>query len=927
MREIPSVYDPKKSEDKWYGFWEKKKYFHAKPDPKKKPYTIVIPPPNITGILHMGHALNNTVQDILIRWKRMQGFNAEWLPGTDHAGIATQNVVEKKLAKEGLKRQDLGREKFIKGVWQWREQYGLTIISQLKRLGCSCDWGRTRFTMDEGLSNAVLEVFIRLYEKKLIYRGNYIINWCPRCQTALSDEEAQHKDVNGYLYYIKYPLKDVDGLTGERVNRLKSAHYIVVATTRPETMLGDVAVAVNPKDTRYKNLIGETLILPLMNREIKVIADDFVDPEFGTGAVKVTPAHDPNDFDMGKRHDLEPKLVMNPDGTLNKNAGDYTGMDRFEAREAILEDLKEMKLLEKTEPHAYSVGHCYRCHTVVEPYLSLQWFVKMKPLAKAGIEAVKKGRIKFYPERWTKVYLDWMENIRDWCISRQIWWGHRIPVYYCKKCIANGLSVSGSRFSKTENRTPNTDKGIIVSRTTPSKCPDCGGTDIVQDEDVLDTWFSSWLWPFSTFGWPEKTEDLKYFYPTSTLVTAQEIIFFWVARMIMSGYEFMGDAPFKEIYIHGTVRDATGAKMSKSLGNIIDPVEIIEEYGTDALRFSLISITASGQDVFLSKEKFELGRNFANKVWNASRFVLMNLGEEISPSPLSSPHKMGRGMGEGLDEYTLADRWILSRLNRTIESVTNSLENFRFNEAANTVYEFFWHELCDWYVELVKPELTNKTTPRRKMIQAVLLRCLEDSLKLLHPFMPFITEEIWQNLPHKGESIMISEWPKINKVLLDDTAETEINLAIGVIVAIRNIRAEVNLQPQKLCNAVVSVSDKKGLVVLEKCGGYIKTLAKVESLEIGQKLKRPKASSVAISGGCEIYVPLEGLIDLEAEKRRMMGQIGALDKWITSIESKLNNENFVARAPKEIIEKEKLKLGETKVTLEKLRENLKKLES
>ncbi|MFA6356441.1 MAG: valine--tRNA ligase [Candidatus Omnitrophota bacterium] len=890
MREIPSAYDPKATEEKWYKFWESGKYFHAQPDPGRKPYTIVIPPPNVTGILHMGHALNNTVQDILIRWRKMQGWNAEWLPGTDHAGIATQNVVEKKLAKEGIKRQDLGRDEFIRRVWKWREEYGSTIISQMKRLGCSCDWDRTRFTMDEGLSNAVNEVFIRLYEKGLIYRGNYIINWCPRCQTALSDEEAQHKDLNGSLYYIKYPVKGRN-------------RHITVATTRPETMLGDVAVAVNPSDPRFKDLVGETLILPLAGREIKVIADSFVDMEFGTGAVKVTPAHDPNDFDMGKRHNLEPIVVMQPDGTMSRNTGDFAGMDRFEAREAILEDLKEMKLLEKVDAHAHSVGHCYRCHTVVEPYLSEQWFVRMKPLAKAGIEAAKSGRIKFHPDRWTKVYLDWMENIRDWCISRQIWWGHRIPVYYCIKCR-----------KASEGK-----KGIIVSRVKPAKCPDCGGTDIVQDEDVLDTWFSSWLWPFSTFGWPEKTKDLSYFYPTSTLATAQEIIFFWVARMIMSGYEFMGDAPFKDIYIHGTVRDETGAKMSKSLGNSIDPVEIIDEYGTDALRFSLISITAGGQDVFLSKEKFELGRNFANKIWNASRFVLMNIeGGADQDIDLASA------------DLSLADKWILSRLNRAVDSVTGSLEEFRFNEAANTAYEFFWHEFCDWYVELVKPEMTKdefKGTQRKKIVQAILTHCIDNALKVLHPFMPFVTEEIWQNLPHEGGSIMASSWPKCDKGLFDDGAEQEMSLAIGIISVIRNIRAEFNIQPQKLCKASIAAGSGKSRDAITKSAEYIKGLARLESLDISDKLVRPKASSVAVFGDCEICVPLEGLVDLESEKRKMMLKIGELSKYTGSIEAKLRNKNFTDRAPREVVDNEKSKLAEANISLGKLKENLKRLET
>jgi len=879
MREIPSVYNPKNAETKWYKFWEDKKFFHAEPDPKRRPYTIVIPPPNITGILHMGHALNNTAQDILIRWKRMLGLCTEWLPGTDHAGIATQNVVEKELSKEGVKRQDLGREKFLERVWQWREQYGSTIISQLKRLGCSCDWDRTRFTMDDKYSRAVREVFIALWNKGLIYQGDKVINWCPRCQTALSDEEAQHRNLKGYLYYIKYPVKDEN-------------RYVTVATTRPETMLGDVAVAVNPKDKRHKDILGKRIILPILERPLKVITDTFVDPKFGTGIVKVTPAHDPNDFDMGKRHSLEPVLVMNPDGTMNKNAGDYEGMDRFEAREAILEDLKERKLLEKIEPHSYSAGHCYRCHTVVEPYLSRQWFVKMKPLAKPAIEVVKKGKIKFYPARWTKVYLNWMENIQDWCISRQIWWGHRIPVYYCKGC----------------------QKTVIASDIKPEKCTACGSEDIEQDPDVLDTWFSSWLWPFATFGWPEKTDALKYFYPTSSLVTAQEIIFFWVARMIMAGLEFMKDVPFKDVYIHGTVRDATGTKMSKSLGNIIDPVDIIEEYGTDALRYSLISITASGQDVFLSRDRFELGRNFANKIWNASRFVLINLDENLKCE-----------FDFKKTDLSLADRWILARLNRAIDSVTKALTNYRFNEAANTVYEFFWHEFCDWYVELIKPEMA-KDKSRRKTVQSILVYCLDNSLRLLHPFMPFVTEEIWQNLPHEGESLMTAKWPKSDKAFFDDKAEEELNLLIGIITSIRNIRSDVGVPPQKLCNVLIATTSSKKSAAINRYLGYIQCLTKVESIGVYKKIKRPKGSSVAVFGGCEICVPLEDLIDLDAEKAKLKRQISETDNRIKSIEIKLKNKDFLKKAPEEIVSSERAKLKELNNTLNKLKENLKRLE-
>ncbi|MBI3008875.1 MAG: valine--tRNA ligase, partial [Candidatus Omnitrophica bacterium] len=768
MDDIPTRYDPKKCEEKWYKFWEEKSFFHAESNPSKKPYSIVIPPPNITGILHMGHALNNTIQDILIRWKRMEGCSTLWMPGTDHAGIATQNVVERKLAGEGIKRQDIGREKFLKEVWAWREEYGSTIIMQLKKLGCSCDWARTRFTMDEGLSNAVSEVFVRLYSKGLIYRGDYIINWCPRCQTALSDEESVHKELNGFLYYIKYPVKNGKG-------------NVVVATTRPETMLGDVAVAIHPEDSRYKDLADKKVLLPIINRELKVIYDNAVDQKFGTGIVKVTPAHDRNDFEMALRHSLSPLIVMNPDATMNRESGEYEGMDRFECREALLEDLKERKLLVKIEPHTHAVGHCYRCHTVVEPYLSRQWFVRMKPLAGPAIDVVKKGLIKFYPERWTKVYLDWMENIRDWCISRQIWWGHRIPVYYCKDCLKQAAKFTVNSGQLTGDTKDN--KGIIVSRTRPEKCPTCGSKDIYQDEDVLDTWFSSWLWPFSTFGWPESTEELKYFYPTSVLVTAPEIIFFWVARMIMAGLEFKGDIPFRDVYIHGTVRDDTGTKMSKSLGNIIDPIEIIDEFGTDALRFSIISITAVGQDVFLSKDKFELGRNFANKIWNASRFVLTNL------SPMGSKDVGATFMtpvNAGLINQTptsLPDKWILSRLNRTIASVTDALGEYRFNEAAFGIYEFFWHEFCDWYLELAKPvlinseQLTVNSEKQKEITQIILYDVLDKSLRLLHPFMPFITEEIWQKMKGPaGSSIMVSSWPVADNKLIDNEAEEEMGL-------------------------------------------------------------------------------------------------------------------------------------------------------
>jgi valyl-tRNA synthetase len=886
MEELAKAYNPKEVEDRIYKMWEEARYFHAEPDPAKKPYSIVIPPPNITGILHMGHALNNAIQDILIRFKRMQGYETEWMPGTDHAGIATQNVVERKLAKDGVKRQDMGRDKFVEEVWKWREEYGSTIIRQLKKLGCSCDWDRARFTMDEGLSEAVLDVFIKLYEKKLIYKGNYIINWCPRCQTALSDEESQHKDVEGMLYYIKYPIKDVGRLTSlpvgqfKPVNRQtsqkpgpklrevprsetgKPANYIVVATTRPETMLGDTAVAVNPKDKRYKDLKGRTIILPLLNRELKVVMDPLVDLKFGTGALKVTPAHDPIDFRLGLKYGLEQINVMNGDATINANGGEYEGMDRFEAREAILEDLKERGLFIKSEAHRHAVGHCYRCHTMIEPRLSPQWFVKMKPLAKPAIEAVKKGRIKFYPQKWTKVYLDWMDNIRDWCISRQIWWGHRIPVYYCKNCertdVGRLASLPVGQFKPANRQTGKPANNVIVSKMRPEKCPKCGSTEIEQDPDVLDTWFSSWLWPFSTFGWPavqkseirgqrsEKKElnDMDYFYPTDTLVTAQEIIFFWVARMIMAGIEFAGEIPFRQVYIHGTVRDITGTKMSKSLGNIIDPLDMIDKYGADALRFSVVSITAQGQDVYLSEGKFELGRNFANKLWNASRFILMNLKHEETGGDLCVFFKGSK--------LSLPERWILSQFYSTLETVGKCLDGYKFNEAANAIYEFLWHEFCDWYIEIAKISLNEKTT------QVILYKVLEKSLRMLHPFMPFVTEEIWQKLPREKEaapSIMISAWPHLQKDLISREAQNAMAGMIELVTSIRNMRAVWNIEPRKEIEVMINVHDAKYEKVILQNSGFIKRLARISDLKIGIMAK-PKSSAVSVVGRLEVYLPL-----------------------------------------------------------------------
>ncbi len=869
MTELSKRFNFKEIDDKWCTRWEKENLFHADASSGKEPYTIVIPPPNVTGILHMGHALNNTLQDIIIRYKRMKGCEALWMPGTDHAGIATQNVVEKQLAKEGKKRQDVGREAFLERLWDWKKEYGDTIIHQLKKLGSSCDWSRTRFTMDDGYSDAVREVFVRLYEKGLIYRGEYIINWCPRCHTALSDEEAEHHEMQGNLYYIRYPFKDTPD------------ESLTVATTRPETMPGDTAVAVNKKDKRYKDLIGKTLVLPLMDREIKIISDEFVDPEFGTGAVKVTPAHDPNDFEMGKRHDLEFINILHPDARLNDRAGDYEGMDRFEAREAIVEALRERKLLEKVEPHAHAVGHCYRCHTVVEPYLSRQWFVKMKPLAKPAIEAVKKGKITFYPKRWTKVYMNWMENIRDWCISRQIWWGHRIPVWYCDAPDCNEP---------------------IVARSAPQQCPHCGSTHLKQDEDVLDTWFSSWLWPFATLGWPEENDDLKYFYPTASLFTAPEIIFFWVARMIMAGLEFMGDIPFSDVYLHGTVRDTKGRKMSKSLGNAIDPLEIIEEYGADALRFSLI--INSGQDLFISKEKFEIGRNFANKMWNASRLILMN-ADAVDPSfCLGSTTKI-----EGLD---LPSKWIISRLYSTLNKVSLAIEQYRYSEAENLIHEFFRGNFCDWYLEIIKDRWDDPTT------QNIAFKVLEHSLKMVHPFMPFVTEEIWSRCHKNKEAISRQSWPSGHKHLIDAATESHMQSVIGLVTSLRNLRAQWNIKPQEKIQCHLSSKSKTDIELLKDNEAILRNLARIDGLSIDKKSDGQKNTATVIVGNIKGIVPLGELIDVDEEKKRMLGQITEQRKVSSRLTSRLKNKDFLKKAPKEVVDKEKIRLDSINTKIEEL---------
>lgn len=881
-REIPKVYDPRAVEDRLYSRWLENGYFNAEVNPEKTPYTIVIPPPNVTAALHMGHAFNNTIQDILIRFKRKQGFEALWLPGTDHAGIATQNVVEKELRKENLTRHDLGREEFVKRVWEWKEKYGNTIIHQLKKMGCSCDWRRERFTMDEQYSHAVREVFIRLYRKGWIYKGKYIINWCPRCSTALSDEEVEHLSIKGHLYYIRYPLKG-------------SKKYLTVATTRPETMLGDTAVAVHPDDDRYKKFIGKTVILPLLNREIPVIADEQVDAAFATGAVKVTPAHDPNDFQIGNRHHLPQINIMNEDGTLNQNAGPYAGLDRFIARKKILEDLKNQKLLIKVERHQHNVGHCHRCHTVVEPYLSEQWFVRMQEMAQTAKQVVLDGRIKLHPhERWIKTYLNWLDNVRDWCISRQLWWGHRIPVYYCENC-----------------------GNMEASHAAPEKCSRCGGSHFHQDENVLDTWFSSWLWPFATLGWPEETAQLKYFYPTDTLVTGPDIIFFWVARMIMAGMEFMHNIPFKDVYLNGIVRDKQGRKMSKSLGNGIDPLDVIENYSADAMRFTLIMLSSEGQDINLAENDFDMGRNFTNKIWNAYRFLAMNLDAPDDHYPAYREH------------FELADRWILSRLNKAIEAVTQSLENFRLNDSLSAVYHFFWDDFCDWYLELIKPRLYSPMHPEeRQTARAIATHVMKTTMGLLHPFIPFISEEIWQRLKNDfEESLVISPWPVPAEEFNDASAEAEMEFLQRLIGTIRTLRSEMNVPPANKAHLIFRSASKQQAELIENYRAYIQNLARVDEIQQATKATDLKSTVTAVVEGMELFIPLEGLIDIGAEQKRLNKEIERLTHQRSALERKLSNEDFLRKAPPEVVEAEKDKLRSFNDKLRKLKQNLKRLQA
>jgi valyl-tRNA synthetase len=879
--ELAKIYAPAEAEAKWYAYWLEQNLFHAKVNEKKKPYTIVIPPPNITGVLHMGHVLNNTIQDVFIRWKRMEGYEACWIPGTDHAGIATQHVVERTLRAEGKTKHELGREKFLEKVWDWNDKYGRTIITQLQKLGASCDWDRERFTMDEGLSNAVQEVFIRLYEKGLIYRGKYIVNWCPQDHTALSDDEVNHADVGGHLWHIEYPL-------------VGSKERLTVATTRPETMLGDTAVAVHPKDERYLHLIGKKAVVPIAEREIPIIADEYVDPSFGTGLVKVTPAHDPNDFEIGNRHDLEQIIVMDTSGRMNEHVPvQFRGMDRYECRKALVAELKQRGYLKKVTDHQHSVGKCYRCDTVIEPYLSDQWFVKMKPLAQPALEAVLNNDIHFYPKRWVKTYDHWMGNIRDWCISRQLWWGHRIPVYYCDDC-----------------------GHVMVLREAPASCRSCGSSVVRQDEDVLDTWFSSWLWPFSTLGWPEENDDLDYFYPTDTLVTGPDIIFFWVARMIMAGLEFRGKIPFTHVYYTSIIRDIKGRKMSKSLGNSPDPLDVIDEYGADALRFTVLYLAPLGQDVYYSNEKCEIGRNFANKIWNAGRFLLMNKG--TIPYTPDAEHAYADAV----------DEWIESRLHSTIKDLTRALERFHVNDATKLLYDFIWRDFCDWYLEMIKHRFYEaEESSVREATLARSLRIFETALRLLHPFMPFITEELWWALHERqpGQSIMIEPWPVAERKKIHTSAEEQIGEIQSLVTAVRSIRGEMNVPPSKETELHVKSAEQSKIEAVKKFGVYLARLAKISDIVIGSETPRPAFSASAIVNNMEIYIPLQNIIDLDIERNRITKEITRLEKAAAAIEKKLLNEQFLARAPKEIVEKEKEKLETFNAALEKHRETLKAL--
>ena len=872
--EMQKTYDPKSFEEKIYGEWEQKGYFKAKVNPDKVPFTIVIPPPNITGQLHIGHALDETLQDAIIRYKRMSGYETLWLPGTDHASIATEvKIVELIKKEEGLTKEQLGREEFLKRAWAWKEKYGGKIIEQLKRLGSSCDWSRLAFTMDERCSKAVKEVFVNLYNKGLIYQGSKIINWCPSCKTALSDAEVEYAEEPSFFWYLKYPVENEEG------------NYITVATTRPETMLGDTAVAVNPKDKRFKSFIGKNLILPILNKRIPVVADEYVAMDFGTGAVKITPAHDPNDFEVGLRHNLEVIRVMNDDGTMNELAGKYAGMDRYECRKAIVEDLRSLGVLEKIEPHAHNVGHCYRCHSSVEPIVSKQWFVKMEELAKPAIEAVKNKSIKFTPDRFAKIYFNWMNNIKDWCISRQLWWGHRIPVYYCEDCGE-----------------------VVCAKDEPKKCTKCGGTRFRQEEDVLDTWFSSALWPFSTLGYPENTEDLKYFYPTDVLVTGYDIIFFWVARMIFSGLEHMHRIPFKDVLIHGIVRDDLGRKMSKSLGNGVDPLKVIDEYGADTLRFSLLTGVAPGSDIRFSTEKCESSRNFINKIWNASRFVLMNL-EGVDVLPIEDV------------KLEIKDKWILSRFNSAVRDVCKAMNKYDLGVALSTAHDFMWYDFCDWYIELSKTALYGEDENKKINTLSVLKYVLTETIKLLHPFIPFVTEEIYKNVVGENESVMIAEYPKYNSKKTFRKECENMNALMDIIKAVRQIKAQVGASLTKKVDLFI-VSENAKLVTTNSA--LIQKLAGVSDIKIvSAKTDVHEKVFTQVLNGFELYIPLGELVDVEKEIEKLSAELIKAQEELSRAEGKLKNKGFIEKAPKDLVEKEKQKIEKYKEMIDRIENNLK----
>lgn len=873
IKELAKVYDPSVVEERLYNKWLEKKYFHAEVDKTKKPYSIVMPPPNITGQLHMGHALDNTIQDILIRWKRMSGYNALWVPGIDHASISTEVKVVAQMAKEGLKKEDIGREKFLDRCWAWKEQYGNIILNQLRKLGSSCDWDRVRFTMDEGCSDAVLETFTRLYNKGYIYKGEKLINWCPKCMTTISDAEVNHEDKEGHFWHIKYPIAGEEG------------RFVELATTRPETMLGDTAVAVHPEDDRYKDLIGKNAILPIVNKEIPIIADSYVDREFGTGVVKITPAHDPNDFEVGVRHNLPRINVMNDDGTMNENAGKYQGLDRYEARKQIVKQLEDEGLLVKIENITHAVGVHERCGTVVEPLIKKQWFVKMDELAKPAIECFEKGDLRFIPDRFGKIYLHWLNNIHDWCISRQLWWGHRIPAYYCDECGE-----------------------VVVSKTMPDKCPKCGCTSFKQDEDTLDTWFSSALWPFSTLGWPQKTEELEHFYPTSTMVTGYDIIFFWVIRMVFSGMEQMGEVPFKDVYIHGLIRDELGRKFSKSLGNGIDPLEVIEKYGADPLRLMLITGNTAGNDMRFFYERLENSRNFLNKLWNASRFILMNLDEEESNS---------------LIMLTPADKWIISKVNTLAKEVQENLENYDLGLAASKIQDFLWDEYCDWYIEMVKPRLYNKDDKTRKAALWTLKEVLINALKLLHPFMPFITEELFTNLQSKEETIMLSKWPEYREEWNFKDEEKEIDAIKEAVRAIRNVRAEMNVVPSKKTKVYVVSDDEYVRMVFTRSEVFFKTFAYASDVYVQADKNGIGDDAVScVIHNATIYMPFAELVDVAKELERLNGEKIKMLKEIERVEKKLANESFVAKAPQKVVDEEKAKGEKYKDMLKQIEERI-----